>query len=333
MKLKSIILFTLICCSGVLHAQDPYFSQYYSSPLTFNPALTGYFNGAHRLAINYRNQWANISSPYQTGAISFDTRIMKNKIGSNNKWGLGIQALYDQAGAGVYKNSYIAISTGFNKGLDADGNQSIGIGIQAAYARHVVDFSKISFANQFTSSGFDLSVPSGETINNRSVGYTDLNIGLLYNYGDEVGNNFNVGASVYHLLRPSLSFFSAQNSRIARRYAVHASGLLQVNDRDQFFFSSNFMQQASNNQTVVGMAYGWGIGDLDAHVYTGAWLRVKDAVYPYIGLRTSNYQIGISYDITHSDLKKANGFTGSSELSFIYFFNQKDRRNSIPCFF
>lgn len=333
MNLKSIILFLLICISKTLHAQDPYFSQYYSSPLTFNPALTGYFNGAHRLAINYRNQWANISSPYQTGAVSFDTRILQNKMAANNKWGLGVQAMYDQAGAGVYKNSYIALSTGFNKGLDADGYQSIGIGIQAAYARHVVDFSKVSFANQFTSSGFDLSVPSGETINNRSISYADLNIGMLYNYGDEDGNNFNVGASVYHLLSPSLGFFSAQNSRLARRYAVHASGLLQVNQGDQLFFSANLMQQARNNQAVVGMAYGWGVTDTDAHLYAGAWLRVKDAVYPYIGLRTNNYQIGISYDITHSDLKKANGFTGSSELSFIYFFNRKDKRRSIPCFF
>ena len=109
--------------------------------------------------------------------------------------------------------------------------------------------------------------------------------------------------------------------------------LLPVNERDQLFFSSNFMQQARNNQTVVGMAYGMGVGDLNVHVYAGAWLRVNDAVYPYIGLRTDNYQLGISYDITHSDLKKTAGFAGSSELSFIYFFNQKDKRNRIPCFF
>ena len=330
---RKIILLLMFCYGGLLYAQDPYFSQYYSSPLTFNPALTGYFNGAHRLAVNYRNQWANISSPYQTGSVSFDTRIMENKIAANDKWGIGIQALYDQSGAGVYKNSYVSVSTGFNKGLDAEGNQSIGIGVQAAYARHVVDFSKISFASQFTSSGFDLSVPSGETINNRSVGYTDLNIGILYNYGDDAGNNFNIGASVFHLLTPSLSFFSAQNNSIARRYTFHTSALLQANERDQFFFSSNFMQQAANNQTVVGMAYGWNLGNADAHLYTGAWLRVKDAIYPYIGIRTPDYQLGISYDITHSDLKKANGFTGSSELSFIYFFSRKDKRNRIPCFF
>lgn len=321
-----------VCCSN-LYAQDPYFSQYFSSPLTFNPAFTGFIDGSHRLAVNYRNQWANIGDAYQTGAVSFDTRIMRNHIGTNDKWGLGVHALYDQAAGGIFKNSYIAVSTGFNKGLDAEGRQSIGIGVQAVYARNVVDFSKISFANQFTSSGFNLSIPSGETINNRSVGYTDVNAGILYNYSDEAGNGFNFGASVFHLLSPSLNFFSGQNGRLARRFSLHGSGLLQVNERDQFFVSTNLMQQARSTQTVLGMAYGWGVGDTDYHLYTGAWLRVNDAFYPYIGLRTPQYQLGISYDITNSDLKKVTGFSGSSELSFIYYFDLKDKRRIIPCFF
>lgn len=325
-------MIVLFCCSS-LFAQDPYFSQYFSSPLTFNPAFTGFIDGSHRLAVNFRNQWANIGDPYQTGTVSFDTRIMRNQIGANDKWGLGVHALYDQAAGGVFKNSYIAVSTGFNKGLDAEGHQSIGIGVQAVYARNVVDFSKISFANQFTSRGFNLSIPSGETINNRSIGYTDVNAGILYNYSDEAGNGFNFGASVFHLLSPSLNFFSGQNGRLSKRFSLHGSGLLQVNERDQLFVSTNLMQQARSTQTVFGMAYGWGVGDTDYHLYTGAWLRVNDAIYPYIGLRTPQYQLGISYDITNSDLKKAAGFSGSSELSFIYYFDLKDKRRIIPCFF
>src|ERR1700738_4685167 len=94
----------IICClyglcqiHGVTHAQDPHFSQYFSSPLTFNPALTGYFDGTQRLAFNIRNQWVNIGDAYITGTASFDTRILKNKIGANDKWGFGVLALYDQS--------------------------------------------------------------------------------------------------------------------------------------------------------------------------------------------------------------------------------------------
>jgi type IX secretion system PorP/SprF family membrane protein len=163
-------------------AQDPHFSQYFSSPLTFNPAFAGYFDGTQRFTVNARTQWANVGDTYTTGTVSFDTKIMKGKIADNDRWGIGIHALYDQSSGGVFKNSYVSFSTAFNKGLDAEGDQSIGIGIQATIAHNAVDFNKISFSNQFTGSGFDLYVPNGETISNQSITYIDLNAGILYNY-------------------------------------------------------------------------------------------------------------------------------------------------------
>ena len=334
-RINSYIIFYL-CYSCLLHqavhAQDPHFSQYFSSPLTFNPAFTGYFDGTQRLAFNIRNQWANISDPYTTGTVSLDTKIMKKNIGANDRWGLGVLALYDQSAGGIFKNNYILVSTAFHKGLDADGNQSIGIGVQAGFARNSVDFSRISFSNQYTNGGFDLSIPSGEAANNRSVSYTDVNAGIIYNYGDENNNQFTVGASIYHLLRPKLSFFTGNNNSLQRRYSLHAGANLNAGDRDYFFMSAHIMQQAGAYEVVFGGAYGLGLGESDLHLYLGGWLRVKDAVYPYIGLRSSSYQVGVSYDITSSDLNRAKGFSGSSELSFLYFFN-KEKRKGIPCFF
>lgn len=313
-------------------AQDPHFSQYFSSPLVFNPAFTGYFEGTQRLALNYRNQWANISDPYITGTVSFDTKILKNKIGVNDRWGIGVLALYDQTQGGVYKNNYISFSTGFNKGLDAIGNQSIGLGMQFAFARNNVDFSKVSFSNQFTSGGFDLSIPSGETVLNQQVYYADLNAGILYNYRDENENHFTLGASMFHILEPNLSYFSGKNSALQRRYTVHLGANLNVREKDYLFISSHLMQQSGSNEFVFGAAYGLGIGESDFSLYVGGWYRVKDAFFPYIGLRSMNYQLGLSYDITSSDLSKAKGFSSSSELSFIYFFN-KETKKGLPCFF
>jgi len=52
------LLFTVIFC-GVLacasFAQDANFSQFFASPLTLNPALTGKFDGLYRVVGNYRN--------------------------------------------------------------------------------------------------------------------------------------------------------------------------------------------------------------------------------------------------------------------------------------
>ncbi len=332
MQLKKIITVVMLFCSCYLvQAQDPYFSQYFGSPLTFNPALTGFFEAKHRFAIQYRSQWSSLHDPYQTGAVSFDSRIMEKNIASNDKWGIGIHALYDQAGRGIYKNNFIALSTAFHKGLDEDGKQSIGIGFQLAYARNNIDFGKVSFGSQFNNSGFDLSIPSGETVKNNAISYVDLNAGILYQFADESGNVLNLGASMYHILQPRLQFFSQQNQSLKSRFTIHMSGDLRIASGDRIFLSGHVMQQARNTQPVVGAAYGWGIGNEDAFLYTGAFARLNDAVYPYLSFRTNSYQLGLSYDITTSSLQNSKGFTNSSEISFTYFF-RGNHTKAVKCY-
>src|SRR3546814_18997064 len=62
---------------GVAHgafAQDPHLSQYYSSPLFLNPALTGMFNGEFRLSGNQKTQWGRITNPYSRTVRSEERR-------------------------------------------------------------------------------------------------------------------------------------------------------------------------------------------------------------------------------------------------------------------
>ncbi len=338
MKKRSCRYCLLLLLVGVVFArpslaQDPQFSQYFSSPLTFNPAYTGYIDGQHRLALNYRNQWSGVGDPFTTGTVSFDTRMMQNRIGTNDRWGLGIHALYDKTAGGIYQSNYLSLSTGFHKGLDAAGDESIGIGVQATLARSSIDFGKLYFNNQFNGDNFDLSIPSGETMNNRSVSYVDLNSGVLYNYKDESGNHFAFGAAMYHVLKPRLNYFSTATNTLDSRYTVHASAAFPVNDHDQLFFSAHMMQQGGASAYTAGTAYGFTLGATETEFYLGAWLRAKDALYPYAGLRTTVYQVGLSYDITSSDIQRQQKMAGSLELSFQYFFTEGIRKKGIPCFF
>src|SRR5881392_4144784 len=63
-----VLLFVMATGSLRLSAQDLHFSQFFNSPLTTNPANTGFLpDGDYRLGINYRNQWSTIMSvPYKT---------------------------------------------------------------------------------------------------------------------------------------------------------------------------------------------------------------------------------------------------------------------------
>src|SRR5689334_14215292 len=82
-------------------AQDPNFSQFFVSPLTLNPAMTGKFVGDFRIAGNYRDQWPAISKAYVTTTASFDMPILRSKISDLDTWGVGVMAMADKTANGV----------------------------------------------------------------------------------------------------------------------------------------------------------------------------------------------------------------------------------------
>src|SRR5215475_7487215 len=95
--MRNFILFIFFLSFTILSsAQDPHFSQFFSSPLTLNPAFTGKFDGNVRIAGNYRNQWPTINQAYKTGTASVDLPIMKKQIDYRDTWGIGIMAYTDK---------------------------------------------------------------------------------------------------------------------------------------------------------------------------------------------------------------------------------------------
>src|ERR1043165_5579267 len=93
------VVFLFFCFGYILQAQaqDPHFSQFFSSPLTLNPALTGKFNGNIRASGNYRNQWPTINRAYTTATLSLDMPVMRTHISPNDTWGVGIMGYTDQS--------------------------------------------------------------------------------------------------------------------------------------------------------------------------------------------------------------------------------------------
>jgi len=83
-KIINALFVLILFHPGVTKAQDPEFSQFFASPLTLNPALTGKFSGSLRVAGNYRNQWPEINNAYITSTISVDGNILAGKIPSGD---------------------------------------------------------------------------------------------------------------------------------------------------------------------------------------------------------------------------------------------------------
>lgn len=312
-------------------AQDPHFTQFFASPLTLNPAFTGLFSGDIRVAGNYRSQWSSIATPFVTSTVSADMGILKNVIPYNDIWGVGVMVLYDQTGGGGLKSTYMALSTSYHKGLDAEGLKSIAVGFQVALAQKRLDFTKLLFENQLTNLGFDPSMPNGEYFPSSSITYPDYNVGVLYNASMGEFGNMYWGASYYHLSQPNESFLG-ENYPLHSRLTLHGGGGFAPSPLTRIYLSGLYMQQSSAQEYDIGGALGFVINNqpLNANLfYIGSWYRLGDAINPYVGLEINNLHVGLSYDINVSSLKPASNYRGGFEISLIYIYQKPDSRNKV----
>lgn len=327
-----IFLLIISIISGFeVYCQDPHFSQFFASPLTLNPALTGKFDGNVRVAGNYRNQWPTINRAFVTTTASVDLPIFRNLVGENDTWGAGVMAYSDQSANSALKFNYLTVSTAFHKGLDEDGFQQIGAGFQATYTNMVLDVSNLKFEDQLTPFGFTGTTSEIFSNANLKSNYFDLNAGILYTGSSSDRNYFYAGVSMYHILRPKQSF-TGSYFILNPRTTIHAGGYFPLGERNTIHTSGLFSTQAKARETVFGMAMQLPVSDEDkpTSVYVGSWMRLNDAIIPYVGLEFGDLRFGATFDINTSSLKAASQSRGGIEISLIYI-NKPDGSRGLPC--
>ena len=328
-KLVVLSVAFFVCVS--LQAQDPHFSQFFASPLTLNPAFTGKFDGQFRLAANHRDQWPSIPKAYVTTSASVDFSILKNKVPEGDVFGIGFSGLSDQSADAALKLNYGSASLSYHKALDEDGYNTIGAGFQATYSSAILDFSKLTFEDQLTQNGF--TGTTSETLSNGSnQNYMDVNAGILFSGSSDGTNNYYLGASVYHINRPNLSFID-KVWNLSPRFTAHGGGSFPISEMLSINTSAIYQLQNKASEALIGAALSANVNN-DAQnptrVYVGSWIRFKDAIIPYIGLEIGGLRFGASYDINTSNLKAATASRGGSEFSLIYI-KKAAQTKGIPC--
>jgi type IX secretion system PorP/SprF family membrane protein len=318
--------FFLLILASAVKAQDPNFSQFFASPLTLNPALTGKFNGQVRAAGNYRNQWPTINNAFTTYTVSADFGILKNNIPEIDQFGIGIMGFSDQSGNGILKNNYLSLSTAYHKGLDENGFNQLGLGFQTSFVNKRLDITNLKFEDQLTSLGFTGVTSEVFSANQINVKYLDVNAGILFNGTSNGDNNYYAGVSMYHINRPKETFNGGQ-FYLPARVTFQAGGMLPVGQYDGIHFSANHSRQANATNTVVGGAYMLNMNQDNGNptnIYLGSWFRFGDAVIPYVGLEFGEFHIGATYDVNLSSLKPASNMRGGAEISLIYVKQPRD---------
>ena len=294
MNLKNLILLGLFYVSFHSMAQDPTFTQFYSNPVYLNPALAG-SSGCPRSALNYRNQWPQLTGNYITYAAAYDT-YAKNLSG-----GVGIMAMHDQQGQGTIQTSMIAGTYSYY--LKVNRKFRIMFGGQAAYFQKYLDWSKLTFGDMIDPRrGFIYQtgdVPRGDG----SHGFFDVSAGMV-----GFTKNFYFGVAAHHLNRPDESMILG-DSRLPIRVTGHMGANIKLGQRGRYSSSTTLMPnviyqyQNGFQQFNIG-AY------LKYEAFTiGAWYRNRDAFIVSLGITTEKFRIGYSYDLTVSQL---GGVTGGS---------------------
>lgn len=320
--MKKLFL-TLAICAALLTdsvAQDPNFSQFFASPLTMNPAMTGKFDGVFRFASNYRNQWPTINNAYTTMTASLDMGILKNRVPDFDQFGIGIMGYSDKAGDGALNSNYLGLSVAYHKALDENGYHQIGAGFQGTYMNKRLNTSKLLFEDQLTSSGFTGVTSESFSAQQVNLNYFDLNAGLIYNGTSNGYNNFYFGASMYHINRPKESFQKGDFVLNART-TLQAGARIPVGSYNSLHVAANHSMQAKAHNTMLGGAFSLNVNNDEenpTNFYLGSWYRFEDAIIPYVGLEFGEWHFGASYDVNTSSLKPASNARGGVEISLIY---------------
>lgn len=302
-------------------AQDIHFSQFYENAILRNPALTGIFSGDYKAGVNYRNQWSNISVPFQTVLASVESRVRVNgDVGDFLSYGL--TATYDKAGSIDFNSFQLYPAVNYNKAIEDRHQSYLSAGFAAGYIQRSVDPNKMTFASQYVGGNFSSSNPSGENISTVKMNYFDLGAGVSFNssMGEENNVNYYFGAAAYHLNKPKAAFGKdAAFVRVDTKWNGNLGVQYLVDDKYAITIHANYSRQGKYQETIAGALLSWRSFDPKSSTlftfYGGLFYRFKDAIIPTIKLDYKSYSITLSYDVNNSGLRTATNSMGGMEIS------------------
>ncbi len=329
------LVFIILNCNSI-SAQDLHFSQFFNTPLSTNPANTGFLpNSDYRLGAHYREQWASIPVSYKTMSVYGDFQVLRDLIPSG--WfGVGGLILQDVAGSGNLRSTKAYSSIAYHQMLGNTGLLSAGFNLGFASKR--INASNLRFGDMWDGKGFNGA--TSEMLVNNSVSYFDMQTGLNYAMFPSDNFYFHLGFSMHHVNKPRESFFalSINNDNIVQpRYIYFADAVIKPNEQVIISPGVYFTHQSKASELVGGLHLNYNVsGNGQQQLILGAYVRPGDAVIPMLGYQWGNFKFSFTYDVTTSSLKNFNNGMGATEMYMqyngLYTLLYADRQSFCPVF-
>jgi len=325
---KTIYLIFVICfsCLSLVEAQDLVFSQFYNTPLVINPAFAGNSTSA-QFSGNYRLQWPGLPGTYESVALGYNQYFRKIRSG------VGLSVISDSSGGGTLQ--HLTVGGTYMYKIVLKGDYQLKIGIETAVGQNRLDWSRLVFGDQLSTSGPILvgGSPSEIPPDSFNKTYLDISTGLLvYN------KNWFAGMTLKHMNTPDTGFIPADNQNrlgLPILWNMHV-GYQYVFDIGNKQTKPSFV---SPSLLVANQADFWQVNagayvqlkSLILGAYVRHTLSNSDALIFSGGVNLDPLKITYSYDLTVSGLGTNTG--GSHEIGILYTLENKRQESKInDCF-
>lgn len=325
--------------STFLISQDQHFTQFFSAPLSLNPALTGAYEGTYRFSGIYRDQWRNsLDNPYTTFAGMLDVRFPVKLPSGKTKDAVAIGLMfYNDKVSGVdFNTNQISLSGAYHKSLNTDNSQYLSLGIQAGLGQRNINYEDLTFNDQFNgTTGFFNS--TFEELPSNNFSFDDYAVGLNYSFKPAKNTYFFAGLSLHHIFEPQMTFYPTdtednyEGNFLFRKFGVQLSATFPISEKVTLMPRIVGSVQGPHIAANVGTNFRISVSEYDGTaVYVGGWARPVsnfddsfsvDAAILMVGLEYKNILFGLSYDATLVDLQSDRNGQGAFEFSVAYLGN------------
>jgi type IX secretion system PorP/SprF family membrane protein len=321
--LKAALLFFLLPFTQTASGQDIHFSQFYNSPLSLNPALTGVHSGDYRFIGNYRSQWQSALVPYTTFFATADAKFY-NPRKPNGFFSGGLIFTYDAAGDASLSTTHVGLSGSYTLAIDRE--NFITLGIYGGATQRAFQLNQLTFDYQFNGDIFDPNRPINEDFDGTSRWFADFGVGLNYHGQSlEKRSKLDVGGGIFHVTNPDGSFQDSDNAEIPMRISLYMIPTIQIADPLDWVLHGSAQIQGTYFEALAGTGIRIHLSNKRARevaIQVGANYRFNsfgDAIIPAVELHLHNqWRVGVSYDINVSDFQVATNNYGGPEVSVQY---------------
>ena len=318
----SIILNFHLSTFNCAQAQDIHFSMFDLDPLLFNPAYSGFFDATARFGAVYRNQWASVSTPFQTFSATAEVAIARSAM-HRNGFNAGLWVSNDRAGTLGYGSTTASAIVSYFQGI-GDGSNIVSVGLEGGLGQ--VGFS---------TDGIEMT-DGAESFSRTKVLYPTLGAGLAWYCQISDVLYTKLGVSMRNINEPDISYTGmSADTRLSRRFNIYGRAEWRFIDSWGLLPVVGYQRQRNFNELVYGCDVRWYLNE-DPHSYmalsAGIIGRHGDAAAINLAVLWRDWTFAFCYDANVSRLASASHTIGAFEVGIVYMITKdKRKRKAIQC--